>query len=1290
MKKYLFTLILSFSFLTLWSQNEVQTVSKKLDWTKKQIFFQGKTTETWSFQGANWSSQTPFLPQFAVSVPVNRYGTLEISMQNPVYEPVDFAFPIDEKLVASNISFNQEVRMERNNFSGIVRFIPIRKTLGGYEKLLRFELQIKLVPKAFPTVSSQRGGPTNNSVLREGTWVKIAVENTGIQRIDAKLLKDAGIDITKIDAKKLKIYGNGGGMLPERNAAFRYDDLEENPCVVIGEDDGKLNDGDYILFYGAGADKWIFDAQNKVYNLEKNTYSTTSFYFVRTDGENGKRISTQGAITQTPNYTTSSFSDFQRYEVERYNLLDEYTGTPGGGREWFGDKFTPSKKTIKLNDFVFPNIEKNVQINVKSALAYRGKNSSSYTLSVDNEDFTAYTSSCGACDYDSPFASVGSTNSNILAQNDNIALNVTVNGGDNDMESYLDFVQMNARRKSIFTGNQMAFRDIYSLEYGVVKYELSNATNALALWEISNPVAPKRLEFTLSGNNATFNSLADSILPKEFVIFNPSSDLNKPVLVGKMNNQNLHAISDVDMLLLYPRALEKDALRLASYRKSNGLKVVPVPIDEVYNEFSSGAIDPTAIRDFTKFLYEKNPKFEYLLLFGDGSFNYKNTGVSAEEAAKNFIPPYETRESLDPLRTFPSDDYYGLLSPLEGGNISDNGALEISVGRITASDEDMAKAIVDKIISYDKSPDAMRDYRNRILFIADDFEVSGDSFEMGFLTHSETLSEYTEKNYKKMNIEKAYLSAFPQITTAGGQRSPATTEAINNNIFKGALFLNYTGHGGPRGWAQERILNANTDVANWSNFDRLPLFITATCSFAGYDSPGDFTAGEQILALDKGGAMALFSTVRPVYGTDNDNLTDALFREIYKKIGYNGLSIGEVLRAGKNNANANAENNRKFTLMGDPSQRLMIPQYDIRTTKINGKDVTSTSVDTVGALQKVAVEGTVTDSLGNVLTNFNGKVYPTIYDKALTLKTVPIGDQNTVQNYRLQNKILFKGAATVKNGKFQFSCIIPKDINYDYGLGKISYYATNNVNDAAGYDVTHLVIGGVSKNAEKDDKGPLVEVFMDNEEFVLGGIVSFNPTVVVRLSDDYGINVSGNSVGHDLTAVLDDNTQKTFRLNDFYEAAVDNPAKGGVKYPLFKLTEGTHQIRVKAWDTANNPGEGVTEFVVAANGKTALEHVLNYPNPFTTNTNFQFRHHLAEINLKVQVQVFTVAGRLVKTIETDALSQGSVVDDVNWDGKDDFGNDLAKGVYIYKIKIRSTRNASIQEEGAFEKMVILK
>jgi hypothetical protein len=568
------------------------------------------------------------------------------------------------------------------------------------------------------------------------------------------------------------------------------------------------------------------------------------------------------------------------------------------------------------------------------------------------------------------------------------------------------------------------------------------------------------------------------------------------------------------------------------------------------------------------------------------------------------------------------------------------------------------------------------------------------------LTHSEEVlwDRETNKRYPAFNGEKIYLSAFPQVTTPGGQRSPDCQETINNNMFKGSLIVNYVGHGSPRGWTQERILNANEDIPTWINYERLPLMITATCSFGGYDNPNNFTAGEQVLASDKGGAVGLFSTVRSVYSNANDALTSSVFNEIYKKTGYNGHAMGDILRDAKNRSGTDTYNNRKFAMLGDPSQRLMIPQYSVQTTAVNGKNVKGLNIiDTVGALSRVQISGAVTDSLGNILTNFDGTVYPTIFDKELTLKTIPIGGKQ--QTFSAQNRILYKGSATVKNGVFTFNCVIPKDIDYTLGFAKISYYATDNKStDAAGYDTKHLVVGSNGKDPVKDDTPPIVELFMDNEEFVKGGLTSKNPTLVVRLKDDFGINVSGSSVGHDMKAVLDDNPQNTYRLNEFYEAVNEDKKtdpkdilKGRVKYPLSKLEDGLHKISVKAWDVANNPGEGTTEFVVATNGKSALEHVLNYPNPFVSATKFLFRHHLPEVNVKVQVRIFTVSGKLVKTLfATVGSENGLVSEGIEWDGNDDFGDSLGKGVYLYKIHIESPRNSSLSEDSDFEKLVVLK
>jgi hypothetical protein len=1293
MKKLILFFVLFSSINSAFAQNAL--ISKQLEWKKTSIpsLREGQAAlESFTFDGADFLYQTKGLPWFGTTFPVAGNGELNVQIVNPRYEPLELNRDIDTRALSDKLNIQQSVSMNGKSFNGKVRFIPIIKTASGLLKLVAFDIQATLIKK--PLTAAFRGGPVKNSALKDGAIFKIAVENTGIQKIDAKLLKDLGIDITKVDPKKIKIYGNGAGMLPELNRKARQDDLAENPIIVSGEDDGKFNDNDFILFYGVGASRWDYDTTTTRFVLEQNVYSFTSNYFIKIDGENGKRITERPSLNNTA-FTTNSSDYFVHYEKESINLLGSFNYTTGSGRDWYGEKLTPNKSSITINDLSIPNIDATQKAHISAIVAVRSSSGGDINIDVQGNQFTSAVGAVDLAEHEFSYASIGKISTVFSPKGDNFASIIRVDAG-GAFEAWLDLIEINARRQLVMSGSQTNFRDKKTLAYPTSTFELKNA-NGIEIWNVTNPSSPVRQQVSNNNGTASFGLNTNEL--QEFVAFNASAnDLAKPKAIGKVENQNLHSIERADMAIIYPKEFEAEAKRLAEHRRSfNKLNVVLATTEQIYNEFSSGALDVTAIRDFAKMLYERDSKFKYLLLMGDGSFNHRGIGVDADKN-NNRVPVYETEESLVTISSFPSDDYFALLSPTEGDS-GLNGDLDICVGRLTAQDEDQLKGIVTKIINYDKSPNAMRDFRNRVVFITDDFEDQASSWEEGFLTHSEEnlWGQKTSKPFPAFNGEKIYLSAFPQVTTPGGQRSPDCQEAINNNMFKGSLITNYVGHGGPRGWTQERILNANEDIPTWSNFERLPLMITATCSFGGYDNPNNFTAGEQVLALDKGGAVGLFSTVRSVYSNANDALTASVFNEIYKKTGYNGLAMGEILRQAKNKSGTDTYNNRKFAMLGDPSQRLMIPQYNVKTTSINGKNVQSANaIDTIGALSRVQIKGVITDSTGKTLDWFNGIVYPTIFDKRINLKTLPIVDVQ--QDFTTQNRVLYKGSATVRNGVFTFNCVIPKDIDYNLGFAKISYYASNDVNDAAGYDNTHLVVGGNGKDAIKDDSPPTVEVFMDNEEFVSGGLTSKNPTLVVRLKDDYGMNISGSSIGHDMKAVLDDNTQNTYRLNDFYEAINDSLAsirkdnlKGKVKYQLSKLSEGTHKISVKAWDLANNPGEGATDFVVSTNGKGALEHVLNYPNPFTTSTKFQFRHHLPEVNIKVQVKIFTVSGKLIKTLYADANTvEGRVAENVEWDGKDDFGDDIGRGVYLYKVHIESPRNSALSEDSDFEKLVILK
>ncbi len=615
----------------------------------------------------------------------------------------------------------------------------------------------------------------------------------------------------------------------------------------------------------------------------------------------------------------------------------------------------------------------------------------------------------------------------------------------------------------------------------------------------------------------------------------------------------------------------------------------------------------------------------------------------------------------------------------------------MAIGRIPVRDSEEAQAVVNKIIRYDTTPDNLRDWRNRLVFVGDDEDTNTH------INDADDIANQIASRFPNYNVNKIFLDAYPQVSTPGGDRFPLVTEAINESIFKGTQVITYLGHGGSKGWAQERVLNVS-DIISWENADRLPLFVTATCSFTGYDDAGFTTAGEKVFLNEDGGAIALFTTVRAVYANQNATLTEAALDSLFQKKGDEVSTLGEVLQKAKN-ALASISlvtNSRKFTLIGDPSMRLAVPKYNVVTTKINGIPVEATmEPDTIRALQKVTVEGEIRDGNDQLLTDYNGTLYPTIFDKTVSISTLVQDSGSRPKDFKLQKNVLFKGRASVVNGKFSFTFVVPKDINYTYGYGKISYYTENGqLLDGAG-NYQYLIIGGTDPDALADDQGPEVEVYINTEEFVFGGITDENPTLLVKLADDNGINVVGNSIGHDLEGVLDDKTQNTYLLNDFYESELNDYTKGEVRYPLSKLEEGRHAIRVKAWDIANNSAEGYTEFVVASSGKIALKHVLNYPNPFIDNTCFQFEHNLAEVEMDVLIHIFTVSGRLIKTIEERILPAGYILagnDCIKWDGKDDFGDQLARGVYLYKVNLRTVNTGSteINGESSFEKLVLLK
>ena len=1119
---------------------------------------------------------------------------------------------------------------------------------------------------------------TTTSILADGDIYKISIEEDGIHQITYDMLSEL-MDMTGIDPRQIKIYGHPAGPLSEGISDGIIDDLIEITVMIAGEDDGTFDTEDRILFYAQGPDRTSYDADDQQISIEKNVYSRESFYFIKTTGERGLRIPMQANVTNTD--ATSITSDAIAYIGEsKINLLGSYANTQGSGQLWF-DRIMSNQRLVNFSsDIDLSKADVSSPVSFDLSFAGRSESTSEVILSVDD---TSYQSSIGRVrtgDVEATYARLTQINELVNIKTTTPQVIVEYPGEKSSSEGWLDYLSIQFRQKLETSGTELHIVDFQSVEHDTYGHEvISSASQNTMIWDITDPLQAIEQSYEKNGETVTFGY--DSEILRHFIHFSPTMDVSKPSAITKIENQNLHGISEVELVIIYHPDFAASAELLADHRRTHdGLTVRTVDVNLIYNEFSAGKQDPTAIRNFAKMLYDRSSGFKFLLLIGDGSYDY--LGVSPELSNQSFIPPYETKESLNPLTAFPTDDYYALLSDNEGQNLK--GAIDIAVGRIPVKTKTEADQVINKIISYDTDPNRFGDWRLRLAFSADDEDSNIH------LKQADGIASKTENKHTVFNQEKIYFDAFIQESTPGGARYPEANTKLNNEILNGLLVSNYMGHGGPRGWSQERVLKIS-DIRSWKNQSKLPLIITATCSFTGFDDPALVTAGEEAILNPNGGAVALFSTVRSVYSSQNERLTRSVYDTLFTKDNGEYLAIGETLRRAKNANSADTinVNARKFLLIGDPSMKLALPKHEINTLSINQQEVSKAIPDTINALEEVTIEGEVIDNNGERLTDFNGVVTTTLYDKSTNIKTLQNDKSSFQREFKVRRNRLFRGTATVVDGYFTSTFVIPIDIDYDFGNGKLSYYATDNSQaDAAGF-YNNLIIGGTSDEIILDDEPPVIAAYLNTYDFTSGDRVNPDPILLVNLSDDKGINFTGTSIGHDITAIIDGNTQNTLILNDFYLGDLDNAAAGRISFPIKDLSPGEHSIEIQAFDVANNPAKIQITFIVIGIEESTVDGLTAMPNPTDQMTTFSYSHSFANENVTTELSIYDLSGRLVKTIVNRAFSSSSLTNEIEWDGTDDSGNQVNSGIYLYQVKINSP-SLNISKESSFEKIVIVK
>lgn len=1080
-----------------------------------------------------------------------------------------------------------------------------------------------------------------NSVLAEGKTFKIGVTKTSIYRLDAAFFRQLGVNISDINPKNLRLFGNGGAMLPQPNAQPRATDLVENAVLVKGEADGRFDESDALWFFGQSPHEIRLNvAQNRLEH-QLNLYSDTTFYFLQLGNALGLRLADQRAGTSGP--LINFYDEYVFRETESVNRIQS-------GREWWGEYFGSQTQ----QEFVFETLgaQPNTPFLLHAATVAAAQVVTKFNLLLNGQAVGSQNiATVSTYRYDLKGQRTLQAHAGTLPpEASRLRVGVVFDkAGQSTAEGYLDFLGVQFRRTLRLYDEPTVVQSLASLQQDSVQYTIGQAPAALQVWDVTDGLRPRNQLLRLNGQEAVFGAAGRAL--RRFLLFT-ETQLQTPVSAVAVANQKLRAAATPDLLIVTGAAWLAQAQRLANFRKTHDkLDVLVVTMPQVFNEFSSGRLDPVAIRDFAKYLNDRQPnKLKYLLLFGDASFDFKNNTRNQEAVQMaNFVPTYESRESAQPVFSYSSDDFFGFLKPNDGQWTEDYGGnhlLDVGVGRLPAKSREEARVLVDKLINYTQKNSRGR-WQQRVAFVADD----GDSNI--HQQDADDLARIIERNTSTYDLTKIYVDAFQQVVSTATQRAPEINRRIDQTVNNGTLILNYTGHGGESIWAEEQILTLQ-DLFGWRNLNKLPLMVTATCEFGRFDNPNVVSGAELAVLSPRGGAIAMLTTARPVFANTNFLLNQAFYGTVFQPIDGQMPRLGDVMRITKNNSLSGVLN-RNFTLLGDPSARLDYPENQIVVT----------TNDTLKAGKLVQLTGEIRQQ-NQLLMAFNGTATASVFDKETQLLTR--GTESPPMRYGQFDSKLFEGKVTVRGGRFVVQFVVPKNIDYRLGNGRVSVYAVSNdsLTDAAGGN-NRILVGGTDLLAT-DNKPPALQLFLNNENFTDGDNVDDTPLLIAKLTDENGLNLSRVGIGQDMILTLND----TLRLavNDYFVANQDDFRAGTIRFPFSQLPAGPHQLRLKVWDTYNNSTEATLKFIVTQR-EAILKEVVVFPNPFSEQTTIQISPLTEGDDLEVLVQIMDLSGKVISSESYVSYNTDAKWQVATWNGTNRYNQNVAAGMYLVRLTARS-------------------
>ena len=1115
--------------------------------------------------------------------------------------------------------------------------------------------------------SDKRLAKVGSSVLATGEWVKFEAPEEAIYKIDRSRLESFGFDVANVDPRTIRIYNNGGKTLPEQVTAPRPQDLVENAILVVGESDGSFDQNDYILFYGRGSQFRDYDLVSKSIKRFNHPFSDKNYYFITVGGDNGKRVQTKTSLNTNQDFTQTSTIAFVDYEVDKINLGKS-------GRQFFGDDFSQSLPVRTYMNRMDNRIS-DIPISYKFSFVNASLNAFVLTVSENNTNiFSGSLPGYSGTRYRIGYLYERTASFNGVLPDNRSVLKFSLSNLSSTSVGYINFFEASYERELKPVNNKLIFfsKDSSAIvEYYLQGFPSSDIT-VYDVTDFSNMIKIEPKSGFPSAGDFRFQAseFADS-LKKYIAVAN--GNYQSPTNPVPVNNSNIRGIQDgAQFIIITHKNFIDAANELKNYRENEAqlpLSTIVVDVDNIFNEFSCGIQDVSAIRDFVKYAYENwVTEPEYLLLFGKGTYDYKNI----EGFGDNFIPTWQTEESLnfvDGPNSYCTDDFFARID-------GDDLRPDIAFGRITSRTTNQANDYIDKIRHYEQN--SVRDnWRNLITLVADDGLTSTGNDGSLHTGQSEYLVQTSIPS--SFDLKKIYLADYPAIITGNGRRKPAVNQEIIKAINQGTLILNYIGHGNPDVWAHEYVFERTVSIPQLENSEYFFL-CAATCDFGNYDVPNFLSGAEELLFSKNAGAIGTLSASRVVFSHSNANLNREFFIDLLESPRQEmNLPIPLGLALLQTKFVLNGVNDQKFHLLGDPTLRLNMPQYNGSIDSINGQ-VPELDIQ-IKALSSTKIAGTILKPDSTVWTEYNGEGLLTVFDSERTKLLEEIG------NYpmKIQGGVIFRGRVSVNQGEFTADFVVPKDISYENKNGKIIFYFFDTESDGLAF-TNKIIVGGTDTTAVNDGEGPEIEIFFDNSSYANSYLVGPEPNLIVKLFDETGLNTTGTGVGHKLEGILNEQQASPIDFTDFFVGELDAGGKSGeINYQFNKLNNGDYSLEVKAWDVFNNFSNEESFFTVVDSDGLVVRDVYNYPNPFSSTTTFTFQHNLTQ-PVDVKINIYTIAGRKVQEIEQKGINEKFVK--IYWDGTDGDGDQMANGTYLYKLIVNTSDGE--YTESVLGKLAIIK